>query len=38
MQLIMQSITVTKISVELHHRNQIKLVVGLTAFEKSALT
>jgi hypothetical protein len=30
----MQSITVTKISVELCHRNQIKLIVDLTAFEK----
>jgi len=38
MQLIMQSVTVAKISVELHHRNQIKLIVSLTAFEKPAST
>jgi len=37
MQLIMQSITVTKIFIELCHRNQIKLIVSLTTFEKSAL-
>ncbi len=36
MQLIMQSVTVIKISVELCHRNQIKLIVSLTVFEKFA--
>jgi len=34
----MQSIAVAKTSVRLHHRNQIKSVVGLTAFGKPAPT
>jgi hypothetical protein len=36
MQLIMQNITVTMISAELHHRTQFKPVVSWTAFGKPA--